>query len=225
MTPERFHRISTVLKRRQPDLTIVTDGIYKYRNIAAIVRTCDAVGIPQIHCAMPKEGYQNRMGISASADKWVECKHYPLVEQPLEILKEKGLQLIAAHLTKSSLDYREIDYTLPTAIVMGAEVKGVSQRVCKLVDHTVVIPMMGMVESFNVSVACGLILSEAQTQRYRAGFYDRQRLDQNEYKRLFFKWAHPTLADYCDNSHISYPDVGDDGEVVNLPSWYASVRK
>jgi len=136
----------------------------------------------------------------------------------------QGFQILAAHLSKESVDYRDVDYTIPTAIVMGAERKGVSEYASREADQLISIPMMGMVESFNVSVAAALILSEAQNQRFKRGLYDTQRLPQCEYDRLFFQWAHPTLSLFCDERKIPYPPVDEEGEVMNLPRWYASVR-
>lgn len=82
MTPERFKRITAVLNRRQPDLTVVTDQVHKGRNLSAIIRTCDAVGVDSIHAVMPSEGYQVFNGTSASADKWVAVNHYSDIREP-----------------------------------------------------------------------------------------------------------------------------------------------
>lgn len=224
MTPERFNRISTVLSRRQPDLTVVTDEVHKQRNLAAIIRNCDAVGVDTIHCVMPELGYQIYSGTSASAQKWVNAEHYSTIDEPLTMLKQQGFQLVAAHLTDDAVDYREVDYTVPTAIVMGAEVKGVSDYASVNVDANVILPMFGMVESYNVSVANALLLAEAQRQRQDAGLYDQQRLSDEEYALRFFRWAHPKLAEFCDEKKIPYPQLREDGEVDNLPGWYAKVR-
>lgn len=224
MTPERYQRITQVLRKRQPDLTVVTDEIHKYRNVAAIVRTCDAVGISSIHCVIPRSGYQLNSGAAAGTEKWVQLEHYSDVKAPICKLKKEGFQILAAHLGDDSVDYREIDYTLPTALVMGAELDGVSEFTRSQADHKIIVPMMGMVESFNVSVACGLILAEAQSQRSKAGHYDLQKLAPSDFERLFFQWAHPKLRLFCDKNNIPYPAVDEEGEVINLPQWYASVR-
>ncbi len=225
MTPERYARICHVLNKRQPDLTVITDEVHKQRNLAAIIRTCDAVGIDTVHCVVPETGYQTYSGTSASAEKWVEAKYYSDVETPITQLHDQGFQVVAANLSDKAVDYREIDYTKPTALLMGAEVKGVSDRAHTLCDHEVVLPMLGMVESFNVSVACALILAQAQTQREAAGMYDDVRLAPDVYRQRFFRWAHPVLADFCDTNKVPYPPVRDDGEVENLSGWYASVSK
>lgn len=225
MTPERFTRITHVLDKRQPDLTVITDEVHKSRNLAAIVRNCDAVGIDNIHCVVPKAGYQIFMGTSASAEKWVELHHYPDVLTPIKSLKNQGFQIVSAHLSNRAVDYREIDYTKPTALLMGAEVKGVSDVAAAESDYEVVLPMLGMVESYNVSVACALILAEAQHQREKAGLYDARRLPEELYKKRFFNWAHPKLAQYCDENALEYPECREDGEVKDLSEWYAQVRE
>ena len=107
---------------------------------------------------------------------------------------------------------------------MGAELKGVSECTRELADHNIIVPMMGMVESFNVSVACALILAEAQSQRYKEGHYSVQKLNSADFDRFFFQWAHPKLRLFCDNNNIPYPPVDEEGEVINLSSWYASVK-
>jgi len=224
MTPERFERITSVLQRRQPDLTVVSDEVHKGRNLSAIIRTCDAVGIDTIHCVVPKDGFQTYGGTAASAEKWVEVEHHADICDVLTTLKAQGHQVVAASLGKQSVDFRCLDFTLPTALVMGAEIKGVSEAALDLVDHRITVPMVGMVESFNVSVACAIILMEAQRQREHAGLYSAVRLDADVYDHRFFNWAHPVLAKYCDDNGLSYPTLRDDGEVEGLSSWYKKTR-
>ncbi|ACR14169.1 tRNA (guanosine(18)-2'-O)-methyltransferase TrmH [Teredinibacter turnerae] len=222
MTPERFQRITSVLNKRQPDLTVITDEVHKGRNLSAITRTCDAVGIDTIHCVMPEDGYQTYNGTSASAEKWVAVQHHSSISAPVNDLKREGFQLVAANLGDNTLDYRNVDYTKPTALVLGAEVKGVSPEAAAAVDYNVTVPMVGMVESFNVSVAAAIILMEAQHQRQQAGLYDQPRLTADVYRARFFHWAHPVLAKWCDDNGVEYPPVREDGEVKNLSAWYSA---
>ncbi len=225
MTPERFERITAVLTNRQPDLTVITDEVHKQRNLAAIIRNCDAVGIERIHCVVPRTGFQLYSGTSASAEKWVDVDYYGSVSEPLATLRKKGFQIVSANLTDRAIDYREVDYTKPTALLMGAEVKGVSSETGVMSDYEVVLPMLGMVESYNVSVASALILAETQTQRQKAGCYDKRRINDERYKELFFRWAHPVLTEFCDKNNIPYPEVRGDGEVLNLSNWYKEVNQ
>ena len=78
---------------------------------------------------------------------------------------------MAAHLSDEATDYRELDYTVPTALVVGTELFGVSEAGPGLSDQQVMIPMKGMTQSLNVSVACAIVLYEAMRQREAAGLY------------------------------------------------------
>jgi tRNA (guanosine-2'-O-)-methyltransferase len=225
MTPERFQRLHDVLSHRQPDLTVVTDYVHKGRNLSAIVRNCDAVGIGNMHAVIPASEYRQFRGTAKGSHQWVKVVRHATIESAINPLKENGYQIVTAHLTASAVDFREVDYTKPTAILMGAEKFGVSNAGIDLADVSVTIPMVGMVESYNVSVAAGIILSEAQYQRQKAGLYDKNRLDQSEYEQLFFEWAHPKIKHFCMVNNVAYPPLNEEGELSDPSGWYANVRE
>ncbi len=225
MTPERFNRLTEVINRRQPDLVVIADEVHKGRNLAAIVRTCDAVGVDKLHSVVPKDGYRPYRGTAQGSQKWVEVCLHPNIEHPIANLKAQNFQLVTTGLSKKAVDFRTLDYTKPTAVILGSEKSGVGDKALTQCDHLVTIPMVGMVESLNVSVAAAVILFEAQAQRTRASMYDHCRLDSKRRKLLFFRWAHPVVAKYCDERNIPYPDVRADGEIIDPSMWYKSVRR
>lgn len=225
MTPERLRRLREVLDRRQPDLTVVTDYVHKGRNLSAIVRTADAVGIMQMHSVVGDKEYRAFRGTAKGSHSWVRVVREPSVESALHPLREQGYQVVAAHLDESAVDFRDVDYTKPTALLLGAEKQGISAAARALTDIPVTIPMMGMVRSFNVSVAAGIILSEAQRQRQLAGLYDRVRIDAATYQRLLFEWGHPRLRHFCDHYGLAYPALNGEGELDDPPDWYRRVRE
>ena len=98
---------------------------------------------------------------------------------------------------------------------MGAELHGVSREGLAAAHGHVLIPMMGMVHSLNVSVATALILFEAVRQREAAGLYQGARLDPDEYRRTLFEWAHPRLARHCRQRRAKYPRLDEDGELLD----------
>lgn len=224
MTPERIARLRRVLDLRQPDLTVVTDSVRKQRNLSAIVRSCDAVGIQYLHAVTGDDDYTAFRGTAMGSHDWVTISRYRKVDDALLQLSQRGHQLVAAHLDESALDFRDIDYTRPTAIIFGCEGSGVSSAVLQRMDHCVSIPMKGMVGSLNVSVAAGIILSEAQRQRELAGCFDQPRLDPASYDKLFFEWGHPAVTDFCQQRGLAYPRLNAEGEIDNPAQWYASVR-
>lgn len=217
MTPERFARLRSVLDRRQPDLTVLADFVHKPHNISAIIRSCDAFGVADVHLAMAESDrstFRASKAAAQGAEKWVNVALHAHMSDSICALQEEGYQVCAAHLSERAVPYRDIDYTLPTAILLGAEKDGVSASVAAQVDHHIIVPMVGMVESFNVSVAAAIILSEAHNQRQDAGFYDTPRITGERYEHTLFRWAHPKIARMLDERGERYPALGEDGDIL-----------
>lgn len=225
MTPERLNKLRKILNNRQPDLTVITDYVHKGRNLSAIVRSADAVGISDVHCVIGDKDYRSFRGTALGSHRWVKVQRYRELQSPIESLKAQGYQIVAAHLGDQAVDFHSVDYCKPTALLLGAEKVGVSELGREWADVHVTIPMVGMVESFNVSVAAGIILTEARHQRQQAGLYDKPRLDQEVYDQLFFEWAHPQLYRYCLQHNLAFPALREDGEIETPAAWYASVRE
>jgi len=102
----------------------------------------------------------------------------------------------------------------PTAILVGAELHGVSEEGLRLADSHVVIPMLGMVHSLNVSVATSVLLFEALRQRQAAGMYDTSRLEPADFERRLFEWAYPSLAAWRRREGRPYPALDSDGQLL-----------
>ena len=216
MTPERYQRIRTVLDRRQPDLTVLLDNVHKPHNFSAITRSCDAVGVMEVHGVWPVRKLRPTNHTSGGSRKWVGVRTHPTLQEAIDFLKGRGTQIYAAHLSGSAEDYRAVDYTVPCALVLGAELTGLSREGIDLADQHVAIPIMGMVHSLNVSVAAALILFEAQRQRHQAGLYDQVRLDAETYHRTLVEWLHPDVAEYCRKHQHAYPDLDESGEILDF---------
>ena len=225
MTPERIARLRAVLDRRQPDLTVITDFVHKQRNTSAIVRICDGVGIMRVHTVVEEQAYRAFRGTAMGSHNWVEvCRHESL-QDALATVRGGAMQVLAAHPAPGVLDYRSVDYTRPTALLLGTERAGLSATAVDAADHCIAVPMMGMVSSYNVAVAAGMILAEAQRQRQAAGLYERCRIDEATYRRLFFEWGHPQVRDFCQARGLAYPALDATGEIADAANWYAQVRE
>lgn len=188
MTLQRRQRISDVLSKRQPDLTVLAEEVHKPHNLSAVIRSCDAVGIGTVHAVRPTGGVATFSATSASADKWVELVVHDGIASAVAALKARGMRVYAAHLSQQAVDYRAVDYTQPCALLLGNEKAGVSSEAAALADEHVIIPMLGMVQSLNVSVAAAVILFEAQRQRLAAGMYDRVSLSDEELREITKRW-------------------------------------
>lgn len=215
MTPEREQRLRAVLNRRQPDLTLIADKVHKPRNMAALVRNCDAVGIPTMHVVKPDRDYRRYRGTSQGSDRWVKCHLHETLPDAVNVVKEQGMKIYAAHLSDTAVDFRSVDYTLPCAVLMGSEKAGISEEAADLADLHITIPMLGMVESFNVSTAAGIILVEAQCQRLAAGSYDSPRMPVREIARYLFEARYQQLAARCLSAGLEYPAYDDNGELID----------
>jgi len=213
MTPERFEKIRRVLARRQPTLTVLMDEVNKPHNFSAILRTCDAVGVLTAHAVPPKSGAVPTFeATSGSAHKWVSVQKHADAVSAVQALQSQGMQVLATHLSQRSVDYREADYTRPTCVLLGAEKWGVSDEAADLADANIVIPMFGMVQSLNVSVAAATILFEAQRQRMGAGMYGTPQLTPEELERVAFEWAYPDLAPGYRERGEAYPELDEQGQ-------------
>ena len=214
MTTERFARLDEVLAQRQPDLTVFAENLHKPRNFSAMVRSCDAVGINEMHVLPGEDDLRTHWKTSQGAEKWMHIRIHDSQAEACKYLKSNDFNLVAAHLSDEAIDYREIDYTKPTALVLGTELFGISDTTLSFVDQQINIPMMGVTQSLNVSVACAVVLYEAQRQRQAAGMYDQCRLDQEQLARQRFEWLHPVVSDYCQRHNLEYPALDDAGDLA-----------
>lgn len=211
--PERFRTLEEVLSRRQPDLTVLMERVHKPHNLSAIVRNCDAAGVLEVHAVPPDDDLSLPELTSGGTAKWVDVRTHPDLDAAVERLREEELRMVAAHPADDAVDYREVDYTRPTAIVLGTELHGLTDEAVAASDLRATIPMEGFVASLNVSVAAALFLFEARRQREEAGFYRERRLPDERYRRLLFEWAHPRVAERCREVGAPYPPLGPDGEI------------
>jgi tRNA (guanosine-2'-O-)-methyltransferase len=125
---------------------------------------------------------------SGSARKWIDVTHHESVDACYEVLRGQGMLVLAAALTDDSSVIYDLELTSPLALVFGNEHRGVSDEALTLSDGSFVIPMMGMVESLNISVACAVSLYEAMRQRRQAGMYGSSRLSEPELARFGEEW-------------------------------------
>ena len=213
-TPKRFHRLRAVLDRRQPDLTVLMEDVQVPRNLAAVLRSCDAVGVFEAHAVWPGGRLKISRPASGGNRKWLPVRKHRTLAAALARLKAGGLRVLAAHPTPEAVPFRAVDYTLPTALLVGNEDLGLTPEALAAADGVVTVPMEGMGTSLNVSVAAALILFEAQRQRREAGLYDRPRLPPETYARTLFEWAWPEIAAQCRRRRLPYPALGADGEIL-----------
>ncbi|WP_018125852.1 TrmH family RNA methyltransferase [Desulfovibrio oxyclinae] len=189
ITDTRKKRVDEVLARRQKDLTLVMDNIWDPHNVSAVLRSCDAFGVNRVHlyyttAKWPELGKKS----SASAKKWVERVRHEDHAAMIGDMREQGYQILRTGFSPTARTVMDFDYTGPTAVILSNEHRGTAPELAELVPDEVYIPMQGMVQSFNVSVAAALILYEAFTQRNAKGMYDSPSYSPEELERLRSEW-------------------------------------
>lgn len=217
MTPERFSRLKRSLFRRQHDLTVLADGVRKQHNVSAVIRTCDAVGVAKLHVVLHDDEFRRHHMVAGGSKRWVGIALHETTEDAFRALRNQGFRMLAAHSGAGTADFKSIDYTQPTAIVLGNELNGPTPYAIEQADERISIPMHGLVESLNVSVAAAVILFEAERQRAEAGLYARPPPAPAEFERTLFEWAHPKIARRCRSQGIPYPPLDDEGQLMRNP--------
>jgi tRNA (guanosine-2'-O-)-methyltransferase len=190
-TERRRGRVEAVLAKRQPDLTVVLENVHDPHNVSAVLRSCDAVGVLRAHAvytieAPPAGAFARET--SASAAKWIDVERHSSIAGCYDRLRGAGYTVLVTAIGAQALPLYEWDLTRPVALVFGNEMRGTSEEAIALADGMIEIPMVGMVQSLNISVACAVCLYEAFRQRLAAGAYDVPKLDYGELRELEEDW-------------------------------------
>lgn len=189
-TEKRLQRIAVAASARQFSLSIVLENIHDSHNVSAILRTCEAVGIPKVNLLYTIEKFPKLSRISsASANKWVETEKFDSIDKCFESVKQSGYKVYSSFLDPDAVSLYDLDLTEKIAVVLGNEHRGVSEEIKNRSDGIFYIPMKGMIQSLNVSVATGVILFEALRQRELKGMYNQPELSREKLDELIDKWC------------------------------------
>lgn len=191
MTPQRRERLLSVLRKRQPDLTVVLENVFDPHNISAVMRTCDAVGIQELYVLTNKIPRHKKWGArsSSSAAKWLTVHQYEDAELCFADIRKKYNKVYTTHLSSDAVSLYEINFTDSVALVFGNEHNGVSEEIRAMADGNFLIPQMGIIQSLNISVACAVSIYEALRQKTNAGHYAQQRLEDSRFNTLLQEWG------------------------------------
>ncbi len=209
ISERRDKRLKDLSRRRQHDLTVILENVHDPHNIGAVMRTCDAVGISDIHVIYTEEGansIKEYIGNKASkgTKKWVRGHFYHSIEECLKVVQPNFDQLLATHLTSESKSVFETDLCKSTALVFGNEREGISTDLLGECSGNILIPMVGMVQSLNISVAAAVCLYEAFKQRLDRGLYNREFDSNNKYMQEL----------YDEGVEITYPRIAETNKEV-----------
>lgn len=160
---ERRRRLQQVFAQRIESVTVLLDGPYDPHNAAAVLRSCDAFGVHQLH-AVSNEPLQASRKVAQGTERWIEVSRHATPQAAIAALRVTGHKLVVAH-PKGNRVPEDLAHLARVAIVLGNEHSGVSPEVAEAAHDTVRIPMQGFVESLNLSVSTALLLYAATRQR------------------------------------------------------------
>ncbi len=187
LSPERKERIESVLANRTYKILPVLENLYDRGNLSAVLRSAEAFGLQQVHLIELNEKFKVANRVTQGAEKWIDLKRWKETESCLKHLKDRGYQVIGADLGEHSKSISEFDFTRPTAVVFGSEKMGLSENAKSLCDGRMILPMVGFVQSFNISVAAALTFQYIYLHRLRQqGHHGDLSLEEKSYLRYEF---------------------------------------
>ena len=163
---KRIEKLRTVLQNRQLDLKVILEDVHDPHNVNAIYRSCEAVGVMDVFLLYIKEQFPDlKFNTSGSACKWIDLYQFSDPKNIIPELRDDGYQVYSLVLDENAKTIYDVDWNKPSTIIIGNEHSGVSDESQNLSTANIYIPMMGVVESLNVSVATAVTLYEAARQR------------------------------------------------------------
>ncbi|XP_021678638.1 uncharacterized protein LOC110663572 isoform X3 [Hevea brasiliensis] len=176
---ERKERFRSAVKNRSYSVCLVVEGLSDFGNVSAAFRSADALGFQSVHvvsCDSSKR-YRDNRHVSMGAEKWLDIELWDSTQECFQVLKSRGYQIATTHVGMDAVSIYDMDWSCPIAIVVGNENRGISDEALEHSDLHCSIPMKGMVDSFNVSVAAGILMHHAvcdRTSRLQTKLYELQ---------------------------------------------------
>lgn len=196
VTPERRRKMEAVLEQRTRYITVVLEDIYQPHNASAVLRSCDAFGIQDVHIIENRNIYQVNPKVELGTRQWLSLQRYNRSDdntaEAVETLKKQGYRIVATSPHAGNTHLEDFDLSGgKAALVFGNELNGLSETVCDLADEFMTIPMFGFVESFNISVSCALSLHHLVHALHRSDI--DWHLSEEEREILLLDWLRNSI--------------------------------
>ena len=194
LTEDRWEKIQKTARQRTRYISVVMENIYYTQNMSAVIRTCDALGIQDVHVIGQLNSARINKNVALGASSWTTIRRDTRrpVEEALTDLKEKGYRILATLPREDAVPLDEVDIEKgKIALIFGQEVCGLSETAIRMADEAVTIPMYGFSESFNISVSAGICLYELKKKLMNSNA--DWRISPEEIKELEYRWIKKTL--------------------------------
>lgn len=160
LTEDRKQRFLEVLQNRSKYITVAIEDVFQLHNTSAVIRSCDAFGVQEVHVVEGRFGERLDKNIAMGAEQWVDVKRYQTTSECISTLRQRGYQIIATTPHNDSCLLSDFRLEKKTALFFGTEKEGLSNEVMANADGFLKIPMVGFSESLNISVSAAIIIQE-----------------------------------------------------------------
>ena len=188
---ERRERLREILRQRTRHITVVLEDIYQPQNASAVLRTCECLGIQDIHVIENHHEYRLNPAVVQGASKWIELVKHNLAEEDntracIDHLRQRGYRIIAMAPAPGGKTLEQLDISEKLALCFGSEEPGLSATLQGLADDTVRIPIHGFTQSYNLSVSAAISLYSLVTTLRNSGV--NWQLGEGDATSLYIKW-------------------------------------
>jgi tRNA (guanosine-2'-O-)-methyltransferase len=163
----RKQRVDAVVAARTRSLVVVLDDLVDPHNVAAVLRTCEALGVQEVHAISRAYAFQPNPKITQGSEKWLDLFLHRDPNRCLDLLSQRGFVLCGTDLGENATSLLDLPIDRPLALLFGTEKVGLSRDVLARCDLRFKIPMLGFSQSLNVSVAAGICVSHVVFERMR----------------------------------------------------------
>ena len=190
ISDERQARVREMLSRRLGTVVVILEAVHRRHNASAILRSCECFGVHEVH--LVTKGFKPSKGAARGSERWLDIHRWESTDSAVAALRARGFRVYVADLMEDAHSPDTLPIDGNVAILMGAELTGVSDRARELCDGAICVPMHGLTESLNVSVAAACILqrlTERVRQKSGGGNLPAERQED-----FFAEWSERELA-------------------------------
>lgn len=194
---DRLALFNRIIKNRTNYITVVLEDIFQAQNASAVLRSCDCLGIQNVHVIENRNKFQVDTEVSMGASKWLTLNKYYRKKnnshETVKFLKERGYRIVATSPYSNDVNLPDFDITKgKIALVFGSELPGISETILQEADEYLKIPMYGFTESYNISVSAAIILYELTEKMHNSQTIAWQ-LTEEEKVDILLQWIRSSV--------------------------------
>lgn len=191
ITPRRWHNMEKIIQNRTRHITVILEDIFQPHNASAVLRTCECLGIQDVHIIENKNKYNVNPDVVLGSDKWITLKKYDTDEcntsAAISQLRKEGYKIIATSLSGKAKSLNEFDLgETPIALFFGTELTGLTDTVIDQADDHLKIPIYGFTDSYNISVSAAIILYDLVNRLHSSEI--SWQLTRTEKNKILLQW-------------------------------------